>query len=58
MTRRIGMYLLHPTLGGDLLAMAGSNELTVAWAREHHKPAEDWTVPVAIGQVLKDADDD
>jgi hypothetical protein len=58
MTRRIGMYLLHPTLGGDLLAMAGSNELTVAWAREHHKPVEDWTVPVAIGQVLKDADDD
>jgi hypothetical protein len=58
MTRRIGMYLLHPTLGGDLLAMAGSNELTVAWTREHHTPMEDWTVPVAIGHVLKDADDD
>jgi hypothetical protein len=57
-TRRVGLYLLHPDLGGDLLAMAGSDPLTVAWAREHHKPEEEWTVPVAIGHTLKDADDD
>ena len=41
---RVGLYLQHPTLGGDLLALAGSDPLTVAWAREHHLPAEQWTV--------------
>lgn len=57
-TRRVGLYVLHPELGADLLGMAGSAPLTVAWTREHHKPPEDWTVPVEVGQVLKDADDD
>jgi hypothetical protein len=27
-----------------MLAFAGSDPLTVAWAREHHRPAEDWTI--------------
>ena len=57
-TRRVGLYLEHPQLGADLLGMAGSAPLTVAWAAEHHLPPEDWTVPAEIGQVLKDADDD
>jgi hypothetical protein len=57
-TRKVGLYLQHDRLGGDLLAMAGSDPLTVAWARQHHRPQSEWTVPVAIGQVLKDADDD
>jgi hypothetical protein len=57
-TRRVGLYLEHPRLGGDLLALAGSDPLTVAWAREHHSPEEDWTVPIDIGRVLKAADDD
>jgi hypothetical protein len=57
-TRKVGLYLLHPDLGGDLLALAGSDELTVAWAREHHLPEDQWTVPVAIGHALRDADDD
>jgi len=57
-TRRVGLYLEHPRLGADLLGMAGSAPLTVAWAAEHHLPCEDWTVPVEIGQILKDADDD
>ena len=39
-TRRIGLYLKHPEIGGDLLEMAGSDSLTVAWAREHHRPPE------------------
>lgn len=57
-TRRVGLYLEHPHLGGELLGLAGSAPLTVAWTAEHHLPPEDWTVPVAIGEVLKAADDD
>jgi len=57
-TRRVGLYVLHPELGADLLGMAGSAPLTVAWAREHHLPPEQWTVPLEVGQVLKEADDD
>jgi hypothetical protein len=57
-TRRVGLYLQHPKLGGDMLGMAGSDPLTEAWAREHHLPPEDWTVPAEIGAALKHADDD
>jgi hypothetical protein len=57
-TRRVGLYLEHPRLGADLLGLAGSAPLTVAWAAEHHLPPEDWTVPQDVGHVLKDADDD
>lgn len=57
-TRRVGLYLEHPRLGSELLGMAGSAPLTVAWAAEHHLPPEEWTVPMAIGEALKAADDD
>ena len=57
-TRRVGLYLEHPRLGAELLGLAGSAPLTVAWTAEHHLPPERWTVPVEIAQVLKDADDD
>ena len=57
-TRRVGLYLQHPKLGGDLLALAGSDPLTEAWAREHHLPPERWSVPADLGRVLKDCDDD
>lgn len=57
-TRRVGLYLQHAKLGGDLLGMAGSDPLTEAWARQHHLPEDEWTVPLAIGRALKDADDD
>ena len=30
--------------GGDLLELAGSDPLTAAWAREHHRPEDEWTV--------------
>lgn len=56
-TRRVGLYLTYPGLGADLLALAGSDPLTVAWAREHHQPPETWTVPRALGEVLAAADD-
>jgi len=57
-TRRVGLYVEHPRHGAELLGIAGSAPLTVAWAAEHHLPPEDWTVPVEIGEVLKAADDD
>jgi hypothetical protein len=57
-TRKVGLYLLHPDLGGDLLGMAGSDPLTEAWTREHHRPAEKWSIDPEIGAALKAADDD
>jgi hypothetical protein len=30
----------------------------VAWAREHHLPEDQWTVPPHLAHALKDADDD
>ena len=57
-TRKVGLYLRHPALGADMLALAGSDPLTVTWAREHHLPQEEWTLPPAIAHALKDADDD
>lgn len=55
---RIGRYLHHDAIGAALLADAGADPLTVAWAREHHRPEETWTVPVEVGRALRDADDD
>ena len=54
----IGRYLRHDEHGAALLAQAGSDPLTVAWTREHHLPRERWTVPDAIADALKQADDD
>jgi hypothetical protein len=56
--RRVGLYLRHPELGGDLLALAGSHPFTVAWTREHHLDSDEWTVPAHIGETLKACDDD
>ena len=56
--RRVGLYLQHDRIGGDLLALAGSNPITVAWAREHHLPAADWTVPEPLATALKVVDDE
>lgn len=57
-TRRVGLYLRHARLGADMLALAGSDPLTVRWAAEHHLPEEEWTVPLEVGRALKAADDD
>jgi hypothetical protein len=56
--RRIGLYLRHDSVGADLLSHAGSDPLTVAWAGEHHRPPERWTVDARVGAALKLADDD
>jgi hypothetical protein len=55
---RVGRYLCHDEIGAGMLASAGSDGLTVAWAREHHLPPARWSVPPDIGQALKAADDD
>ncbi len=57
-TRRIGLYLKHPEIGGDLLEMAGSDSLTVAWARQHHLPPSQWTVDTEVATALDAADND
>ncbi len=57
-TRRIGLYLMHDEIGADLLAMAGSDPLAIAWAREHHLPAEQWTVDPRIARAIDHADND
>ena len=55
---RVGRYLCHDEIGAGLLAAAGSDPLTVAWAREHHLPPERWSVEAPVGAALKLADDD
>jgi hypothetical protein len=55
---RFRTYARHPAIGGDLLRDAGADSLTVAWAHEHHLPAERWTVPEDLAAALKSADDD
>ena len=56
--RRVGLYLHHDRIGGDLLELAGSDSLTVAWTREHHRPEAEWSVPTPLAEALKAADDD
>ena len=57
-TRRVGLYLKHPAIGGDLLAMAGSDAFTETWAREHHHPPESCSLDAHLACALRDADDD
>lgn len=57
-TRRIGLYLKHPEIGGDLLGMAGSDPFTETWVREHHLPADMCTLDPALADALREADDD
>ncbi len=56
--RKVGLYMHHDRLGGDLLEMAGSDPLTVTWAREHHQDESSWTLAPHITAALKAADDD
>jgi hypothetical protein len=56
--RRVGSYLNHDRIGADLLLEAGSARFTVAWAGEHHRTPEHWTIDAELGEALKVADDD
>jgi hypothetical protein len=55
---RLSRYLRHDAVGAELLTEAGSDPLTVAWAREHHLTPDRWSVPRPVGKALKSADDD
>ncbi len=55
--RRIGLYLRHGPLGADMLALAGSDSLTSAWAKEHHLPPAAWTIDRPVAEALAAADD-
>jgi hypothetical protein len=54
----VGRYLRHDSRGAELLAAAGSDVVTVTWAREHHLPPGRWTLPRRLAETLKAADDD
>lgn len=57
---RVGRYLRHPERGAVLLRDAGSDDLTVAWARCHHLPPDRWDSVIRpdVGAALKASDDD
>lgn len=55
---RVATYLEYPALGRVMLIDAGSDPLVCAWAAEHHEPPERWSVPIAVGRLLADADAD
>ncbi len=55
---RLAQYRLHPELGAEMLRDAGSHSVTVDWAGQHHTPEDRWTVPIEIGRILKECDDD
>ncbi len=55
---RLGRYRQHDTIGAELLRGAGSDPLTVAWAREHHLPPDRWSLPPEVAGALAAADDD
>lgn len=56
-TRRIGLYLMHPVIGQDILRLAGSDPRVSAWAAEHYWGPERWSVPVEVGELLSAADE-
>lgn len=55
-TRKVGLYLNYGEIGADMLRLAGSDPLVVAWSTEHHLSAERWTMPRSAGELLVAAD--
>ena len=55
---RIASYLDHPEIGATELEVRGSDPLTVAWTREHHRPEQSVTIDHRIAGALRAADDD
>jgi len=54
------VYKQHPERGAKMLLAAGSNELAIAWAAEHHWPEAAWSsvIDLPTGRRLLAADDD
>jgi hypothetical protein len=57
MRGRVGRYARHPELGAAMLREAGSDPLTATWAREHHLPDSECTLPAEIARALREADE-
>lgn len=55
---RARAYLTHDRIGGTLLRAAGADDLTAAWAEEHHLPENRWSIDRRIAAALKAADGD
>lgn len=55
---RFARYRRHDQIGSTLLTVAGSDPLTVAWAREHHLNSRHWTIDRPLADALKAADND
>jgi len=53
---QIGRYLDHSEIGARELEAAGASELAVAWARDHHVPAEASTIDADLHAALSRAD--
>ncbi|MDA8279895.1 MAG: HD domain-containing protein [Actinomycetota bacterium] len=54
----VRLYLTHDQVGAALLERAGSDPMTVSWAREHHTDPSRWTVDRRIGDALRSGDGD
>ncbi len=54
--QRMILYARHDHVGADLLREAGSTDVVVAWALEHHLPEDRWSIDPEVGRVLLAAD--
>jgi len=56
-TRRVGLYLRYGIIGEEMLQMAGSDPVVIAWSVQHHLPEDAWTVDPELGRILAAADE-
>lgn len=56
MLNRISIYVTHPEIGAKMLEEAGSNELAITWARDHHKALEESAIEETLFATLSKAD--
>lgn len=56
LTGRWAAYRDHPRLGAEMLRDAGSSELAVAWAEEHHLSPVKSSLPAEVATALAAAD--
>lgn len=59
-TRRVGLYLMHPEIGADRIRRCGGSEAAARWAAVHQTPARhaESGLPEAVVAALAAADDD
>ena len=53
---QIGRYLNHPDAGAAMLKAAGSSQLAVDWARDHHRGLEEQSIDPDVAIALLQAD--